>query len=464
MFDTVLIANRGEIALRIARACRELGVRVAVVYSTEDADAQVVREADEAVRIGPGAARLSYLNIPAIIEAARRTGADAIHPGYGFLSENADFAEVCAAEGITFIGPPPEVTEALSTKSSCRSLMARAGLPLLPGSLDPVETAEEGLALAEQIGWPVAIKAVAGGGGRGIAVVREPAEFVAAYRATRRSAGTLFGDNRVYIERYLEAARHVEVQILADRYGNVIHLGERDCSVQRRYQKMVEEAPAPGLPSAMLARMAEHAVAGARAVGYLGAGTFEFLVDPAGEYYFMEVNCRIQVEHPVTEMVTGIDLVQEQLWVASGRALPYRQSDVSARGVAIECRINAEDPAAGFAPTPGRLDEFVVPAGPFVRVDTDGFPGSRVSAFYDPLLAKVCVWAPDRERALARMRRALGEVRIGGSGIRTNAGFLDAVLTSAPFRSASHDTALVSHLLHQPAQPKGERQPAYSQV
>ncbi|WP_369255426.1 acetyl/propionyl/methylcrotonyl-CoA carboxylase subunit alpha [Streptomyces sp. R35] len=447
MFRTVLIANRGEIALRVARACRELGIRVAVVYSTEDTDSEVVRYADEAVRIGPGSAQASYLSIPAVIEAARRTGADAIHPGYGFLSENADFAEVCAAEGITFIGPPPEVMEALGDKSTCRALMADAGLPLLPGTLDPVSSSREAEALAAEIGFPVVVKAVAGGGGRGIGVAYGADEFPAVYRETRRHAAAVFGDGRVYLERYLQSARHVEIQVLADHYGNVIHLGERDCSVQRRHQKLIEEAPAPGLDQDVLAAMAEHAVQGAKAAGYVGAGTFEFLYDDSGRFYFMEVNCRIQVEHPVTELVTGIDLVHEQLWVAAGHPLRIGQQDIAPRGCAVECRINAEDADREFTPTPGVIDELALPSGPFVRVDTHVRRGSRISVFYDPLLAKVTVWAPDRELALARMGRALDEVRVDGKGMRTTAGFLRSVVDSDEFSTARHDTGLVGRLL-----------------
>ncbi|MEV5322772.1 biotin carboxylase N-terminal domain-containing protein [Nonomuraea sp. NPDC052634] len=446
VFGTVLIANRGEIALRIARACRELGVKVAVVYSTEDAGTEVVRYADRAVCIGPGAAKHSYLNIPAVLEAARMVGADAVHPGYGFLSENADFAELCAAEGLTFIGPPPHVIEALGDKSSCRSLMAGAGLPMLPGTLESVETSAEAQEAAEAIGWPLVVKAVAGGGGRGIGVSRTPDDLPSVYRETRRHASALFGDGRVYLERYLSPARHVEIQVLADAYGNVVHLGERDCSVQRRHQKLVEETPAPALSRDLLDDMAAHAVQGAKAAGYVGAGTFEFLVDAAGGFAFMEVNCRIQVEHPVTELVTGIDLVQEQIRIAAGHPLRLRQEDVVPRGVAIECRVNAEDAARDFAPTPGRLEEFAVPAGPFVRVDTHACAGGSVSAFYDSLLAKVSVWAPDRGAALARMRRALGEVRIAGPGVRTTTAFLESVLASPGFRAGRYDTGLVERL------------------
>ncbi|BCL32521.1 acetyl/propionyl/methylcrotonyl-CoA carboxylase subunit alpha [Streptomyces aurantiacus] len=464
MFRTVLIANRGEIALRVARACRELGIRVAVVYSTEDTDSEVVRYADEAVRIGPGAAQASYLSIPAVVEAARRTGADAIHPGYGFLSENADFAEVCAAEGITFIGPPPDVMEALGDKSTCRALMADAGLPLLPGTLEPVSSPREAEARAAEIGFPVVVKAVAGGGGRGIGVAYSAAEFPTVFRETRRHAAAVFGDGRVYLERYLESARHVEIQVLADRFGNVVHLGERDCSVQRRHQKLIEEAPAPGLDEDVVAAMAEHAVQGAKAARYVGAGTFEFLYDGSGRFYFMEVNCRIQVEHPVTELVTGVDLVHEQLWIAAGHPLRIGQQDVVPRGCAVECRINAEDAGREFVPTPGLIDELTMPSGPFVRVDTHVRQGSRISVFYDPLLAKVTVWAPDRQRALARMGRALDEVRVEGKGLRTTTDFLHSVIDSGEFSTARHDTGLVGRLLEPAAAAEGAGVTAPSQV
>ncbi|MER7857695.1 acetyl/propionyl/methylcrotonyl-CoA carboxylase subunit alpha [Amycolatopsis japonica] len=444
MFDKVLIANRGEIALRVARACRELGVRTVAVYSTEDRDSAVVRFADEAVSIGPSPARHSYLNMPAIIEAALRTGADAVHPGYGFLSEDHYFAEVCAANGLTFIGPPAEVIATLGDKPAARELMAGAGVPLLPGSLRPLDTLADARAVVDGIGYPVIIKAAAGGGGRGMAVVRSAGELEPAYQRTRATAQSLFGDGRVYLERYLERARHVEIQILADHRGDTVHLGERDCSTQRRHQKLIEESPAPGLPEALLRPMRQTAVRGARAAGYLGAGTFEFLVDPErAEFYFMEVNCRIQVEHPVTELVTGVDLVAEQLRIASGEPLRLRQEEIIPRGVAIECRINVEDPERDFAPAPGLLAEFEPAAGPFVRVDTHGFPGYRVPASYDSLLAKLLVWAPDRDTALRRMSRALAEFRVSGPGVRTTTAFLAGIIAEPEFRRGEHTTSIV---------------------
>ncbi|MET0132197.1 MAG: acetyl-CoA carboxylase biotin carboxylase subunit [Kibdelosporangium sp.] len=446
MFGKVLIANRGEIAVRVARACRELGVRTVAVYSTEDKDSAVVRLADEAVHIGPGPARKSYLNIAAVVEAARMTGADAVHPGYGFLSEDADFAEVCQDNGFTFIGPPPAVIAQLGDKTAARQLMADTGMPMLPGSREPLRSAEEAHELADRIGYPVIIKAAAGGGGRGMTVVRQTEDFVRAYRETSAGAQILFGDYRVFVERYLSSARHVEIQILCDSYGNAVHLGERDCSVQRRHQKLVEESPAPGLPADLVDQMGQVAVAGAKAAGYVGAGTFEFLVDEHGGFSFMEVNCRIQVEHPVTELVTGIDLVREQLVIAAGGRLSVEQQDVVRRGAAIECRINAEDPDRSFAPAPGVLDEFVPAGGPFVRVDTHGYPGYRVPAIYDSLLAKLLTWAPTRAEAIARMDRALAEFRVSGPGVRTTMPFLRRVIADERFAAGTHDTTIVDRL------------------
>ena len=446
MFDKVLIANRGEIALRVARACRELGIRTVAVYSTVDAESAVVRYADEAVRIGPGPARRSYLSMPAVLEAALRTGADAIHPGYGFLSEDAYFAEACAAQGIRFIGPPPEVIATLGDKVAARTAMAAAGVPMLPGSLEPLRTVDEARAVVDRIGLPVIIKAAAGGGGRGMTVVRDRAAFVRAYKDTVATAQALFGDGRVYVERYLDRARHVEVQVLADAHGAVVQLGERDCSAQRRHQKLVEETPAPGLPEPVRRAMGEAAVLGARSAGYVGAGTFEFLVDGTG-FYFMEVNCRIQVEHPVTEMVTGVDLVQEQILIAAGEPLRMRQEDVRPTGASFEARINVEDPDRGFAPAPGLLAEFTPPGGPFVRVDTHGYSGYRVPSDYDSLLAKLVVWAPDRRQALARLSRALEEFRITGPGVRTTAPFLAELVADPVFAAGEHTTSIVDEVL-----------------
>ena len=447
MFRKVLIANRGEIALRVARACRELGIATVAVHSTEDRDSAVVAYADESVQIGPAPAKRSYLNIPAIVETARRTGAEAIHPGYGFLSEDPDFAEVCRDNDIVLVGPPPEVTAQLGDKTVARRMMARAGLPMLPGSLEPLRSVDVARHTADEVGYPVIIKAAAGGGGRGMRVVQRSADFPDAYLETRAAAQALFGDPRVYVERYLETARHVEIQVLADTHGAALHLGERDCSVQRRHQKLLEETPAPRLAPGIVARMGQMAVDGARAAGYVGAGTFEFLVGPDDEFYFMEVNCRIQVEHPVTEMATGVDLVHQQLHVAAGEPLKLSQSDVVPRGAAVECRINVEDPDRDFAPTPGVLEEFVPAGGPFVRVDTHGFTGYRVPAAYDSLLAKVVVWAPDRDQALDRMDRALAEFRVRGPGVHTTSEFLREIVRHPVFRAGEHSTAIVDEVL-----------------
>lgn len=446
MFGTVLVANRGEIAVRIARTCRELGVRVAAVFSTEDEDAEVLRHADAAVRIGPAAARRSYLHIPAIMEAAFKTGADAIHPGYGMLSEDPDLADVCARSGITFIGPSRDVLASFGDKIESRRLLSAAGLPVLPGGVKSAASVAEMHRMATEIGYPMIVKAVAGGGGRGMEVVEDPADLPAAYARVRSTAEILFGDSRLYVERYLRAARHVEIQVLCDAYGNGVYLGERDCSVQRRHQKLVEETPAPGLPRELIATMGDAAVTAALATGYVGLGTFEFLVDAQQRFTFLEVNPRIQVEHPVTEVVHGVDLVAEQLRVAAGEPLVSGIGD-DARGVAIECRINAEDPDRSFAPTPGTLTEFVPPGGPFVRVDTHCRTGTRIPAAYDSLLAKIIVWARDRPAAVARMRRALRELRIGGPGVHTTRDLLVDVLDDPEFGEGTHNTGTLDRFL-----------------
>jgi acetyl-CoA carboxylase biotin carboxylase subunit len=444
MFKKVLIANRGEIALRIARTCRELGVASVGVYSSADRDPRALRHFDETVHIGPPLSRRSYQSIPAVIEAAIGTGADAIHPGYGFLSEDPDFAEVCADNGLTFVGPTPHLMAALGDKSSARKLMSEAGLPLLPGSVAPIANAAEAVRTADEIGYPVIIKAVAGGGGKGIVVVTEPEELVPTYEHARAGAGAVFGDDRVYIERYLAHARHVEVQVLCDNRGNGIHLGTRDCSVQRRHQKLLEEGPAPGLSTTDT--MADAALKAALAVGYTGVGTFEFLVDEHERHYFMEINTRLQVEHPVTEAITGVDLVRQQLLVAAGYPLALDQLDVVPRGVAVECRVNGEDPDRDFVPTAGTLDRFDPPGGPFTRVDTHAFAGYALGPHYDSLLAKVIVWAPDRAQALDRMDRALAEFAVSGRGVRTTIPFLRQVIADAEFRKATHSTALVDRI------------------
>jgi acetyl-CoA carboxylase biotin carboxylase subunit len=446
MFDKVLIANRGEIALRVARACRELGVASVAVYSSADAESAVVRFADEAVHIGPAAAAQSYLSAPSIVGAALKSGAEAIHPGYGFLSEDPYFPEICADHGITFIGPRPEVMEKVGDKTAARQLMSAAGLPLLPGTVDPVSTLGEAQDVAAEIGYPLIIKAVAGGGGRGMSIVWRSDELPQAYKTTRANAQAVFKDSRVYIERYLEAPRHTEVQILCDLDGNGVHLGERDCSIQRRHQKLIEESPSIHISEATRREIGASAVRGALALGYTGAGTLEFLLDDDGNLFFMEMNARIQVEHPVSEMVTGFDLIQGQIRVAAGEPLPVRQEDLALRGHAIECRINAEDPERDFVPAAGRLDTWVPPAGPFTRVDTHCYPGWTVSPFYDSLIAKLIVWAPDRGSAIARLERALSEFYVDGRGIKTTIPLHQRVLAHPDFRSGNVSTAFLERL------------------
>ncbi len=447
MFAKVLIANRGEIALRVARACRELGIGSVAVYSTADAESAVVRFADESVHIGPPAAGRSYLHIPSIIGAARKTGADAIHPGYGFLSEDPYFAEICANEGITFIGPRPEVMERVGDKATARDLMQKAGLPLLPGTVDPVNTVDEAREIADSIGYPVIVKAVAGGGGRGMSVVWSREELPTLYQSTRATAQAVFKDSAVYIERYLQAPRHTEIQIVCDQHGGGVYFGERDCSVQRRHQKLIEEAPSIHLTPEMRKEIGEKAVQGALSVGYTGAGTMEFLLDTEGNFAFMEMNARIQVEHPVSEMITSTDLIQEQIRVAAGEPLSVDQAGVEFRGHSIECRINAEDPDANFAPTAGRLETYVPPGGPWTRVDSHCYPGWTVSPFYDSLIAKLIVWAPDRERAIERMQRALGEFEISGRGVKTTIPFHQQILADSRFRAGDVSTSFVEEFM-----------------
>ncbi|SDR31378.1 acetyl-CoA carboxylase biotin carboxylase subunit [Thermostaphylospora chromogena] len=446
-FRKILIANRGEIALRIARTCREMGIATVAVYSTADRDARFAAYADEAVHIGPGPARRSYLYIPAIIEAASLTGADAIHPGYGFLSEDADFARICADNGLTFIGPRPEVMECVGDKARVRTLMAEAGLPVLPGSDGAVPSLADAELVAAEIGYPVIVKAAAGGGGRGIAVAHDRGELKEVYRRTTAFARQVFGNGDVYLERYVPRARHVEVQILGDEHGTVLHLGERDCSLQRRNQKLVEEAPSPLLPEDVRRRLGEYAVAGARHVGYTGAGTMEFLVDPDGRATFMEINARIQVEHPVTELLTGVDIVREQIRLAAGEPLSFSQEQVRMDGAAIECRVNAEDPAADFRPTPGRLSVFRPPGGPGVRVDSGFGQGDAIPPDYDSLIAKLIVWAPTREQAIARADRALAEFAVEGPGVATTIPLLRRLLARPEFAAGEHTTRFVEELL-----------------
>ncbi|MFI0349078.1 acetyl/propionyl/methylcrotonyl-CoA carboxylase subunit alpha [Actinomadura sp. 9N407] len=447
MISKILIANRGEIALRIARTCREMGIRTVVAHSSADRESAAVAYADEAVQIGPAPSRHSYLNQAAVVEAALQAGAGAVHPGYGFLSEDPDFAEICEAHGLTFIGPDAAVIGRLGDKARARAIAAEGGLPVLPGTQEAVRGADEARRIAAEIGYPVIVKAVAGGGGRGITVVRREADLAAAHAGAEANAQAIFGDPRLYIEKFLERARHVEAQILADRYGNVVHLGVRDCSVQRRRQKLIEETPPPGIAPETVEEIGMAAARAAGHAGYTGAGTYEFLLDENGAFHFMETNCRIQVEHPVSEMVTGVDLVREQIRVADGERLALRQPEVVPRGVSVECRVNAEDPARGFVPAPGRIEEFEIPAGPFTRVDTHCRPGDRVTGDYDSLIAKVVVWAPDRVQAVARMDRALAEFVIAGPGMATTIPFLRRVLADPRFRAGTHTTSLVDEML-----------------
>jgi len=447
VFEKVLIANRGEIALRVARACRELGVKSVAVYSTADEESAVVRFADEAVCIGPPPPGKSYLHIPNIIGAAQKTGAEAIHPGYGFLSEDPFFAEICTNNDITFIGPAPEVMESVGDKAIARDLMQKAGLPLLPGTIEPVGTVDEAQEIADGIGYPVIIKAVAGGGGRGMNVVYKSEDLARLYQTTRNTAQAIFKDSAVYIERYLEVTRHTEVQVVCDSHGNGVYFFERDCSVQRRHQKLIEEAPSIHLTPEQRRDIGERAVAGALSVGYTGAGTMEFLLDLEGNLSFMEMNARIQVEHPVSELVTSSDLIQEQLRVAAGEQLSVTQEDVLLRGHAMECRINAEDPDRDFAPAAGRLDVYVPPGGPGTRVDSHCYPGWAIAPYYDSLIAKLLVWAPTRDGAIDRMDRALSEFQIEGRGVKTTIPFHRRVLASEQFRSGDVTTDFLEHFL-----------------
>jgi acetyl-CoA carboxylase biotin carboxylase subunit len=421
MFHKVLVANRGEIALRVIRACQELGVKAVAVYSEADARAPHVREADEAVCIGPPPSNQSYLLGDRLIEVARRTGAEAIHPGYGFLSERAWFARAVRDAGLVFVGPPAEAIEAMGSKTDARQLAISAGVPVVPGTTEALRDADEAMAIAESFGYPVLLKAAAGGGGKGMRVVREPHELAAALGAAQREAKNAFGDDAVYVEKYLDGPRHVEVQVLADMHGTVLHLGERECSLQRRHQKMVEEAPSPAVSPALRARMGETAVAAARAAGYVNAGTCEFLLDRDGSFYFLEMNTRIQVEHPVTELVMGLDLVQWQLRIAAGERLPFEQKSFVPRGWAIECRITSEDPSNGFLPSTGRITHLHLPSGPGVRWDGGIEDGSEIGLHYDPMLAKLIVHAPSRPLAIARMQRALRELVV--EGVETSRGF-----------------------------------------
>jgi acetyl-CoA carboxylase biotin carboxylase subunit len=432
LIKKLLVANRGEIALRIIRACQELGVKTVAVYSDADALAPHVREADEAVRIGPPASRDSYLVGDNIIAVAKAHGADAIHPGYGFLSERAWFARAVRDAGLVWVGPPAEAIDAMGSKTAARQLAVAAGVPVVPGTTEALRDANEALEIADKYGYPVLLKAAAGGGGKGMRIVRTAAEMSDALDSAKRESKNAFGDDAVYVEKYIEGPRHVEIQILADAHGNCVHLGERECSVQRRHQKMIEEAPSVAVSPELRARMGATAVAAAKAAGYVNAGTCEFLLDKDGQYYFLEMNTRIQVEHPVTELVMGLDLVQWQIRIASGERLPFEQKTFMPRGWAMECRITSEDPANGFLPSTGRIEYLHLPTGPGVRWDGGIEQGSEVSLHYDPMLAKLIVHAPTRELAIARMHRALLELTI--DGIETSRGFHLRVMEHPQFQ------------------------------
>jgi acetyl-CoA carboxylase biotin carboxylase subunit len=455
LFRKILIANRGEIALRILRACHDLGLRAVVAYSDVDRDSLPVRLADETVCIGPAQAARSYNNIPAVVSAALITGCDAIHPGYGFLAENPYLAEVCAQVGVTFIGPRPDVIELMGNKSEARKLMQSAGVPIVPGSDGPVENLGQARQIARQIGYPLMVKAVAGGGGRGMRVVQDEAELVRALPLAQAEAEAAFGNGDVYLERFIAQPRHVEVQILADHFGAIMAIGERDCSIQRRHQKVIEEAPAPNLPAKTREALFRAAVKGAKAAGYTNAGTIEFLVDASGDVYFMEMNTRIQVEHPVTEMVTGIDLVAWQIRIAAGQRLTLAQRDCEPRGHAIECRITAEDAALDFAPGVGTIETYVAPGGPGVRLDSHLYAGYIVPPFYDSLLGKVITWGRDRDEAAARMERALAETVI--IGVPQTVSFLHEVIADGEFRAGRYDTGFIARHVER-ARGEGDRE------
>ncbi|MEA5596000.1 acetyl-CoA carboxylase biotin carboxylase subunit [Rivularia sp. UHCC 0363] len=443
-FDKILIANRGEIALRVLRACEEMGIATVAVHSNIDRNALHVQLADEAVCIGDAASSKSYLNIPNIIAAALTRNASAIHPGYGFLAENARFAEICADHHIAFIGASPEAIRKMGDKSTAKETMQKAGVPTVPGSDGLLSSEEEGLKTAEKIGYPVMIKATAGGGGRGMRLVRSPHEFTKSFRAAQGEAEAAFGNKGVYLEKFIERPRHIEFQILADNYGNVIHLGERDCSIQRRNQKLLEEAPSPALNEDLRQKMGEAAVNAAKFINYTGAGTVEFLLDDRGDFYFMEMNTRIQVEHPVTEMITGIDLVVEQIRIAMGEKLSVTQDQVVLRGHAIECRINAEDPDRDFRPCPGRISGYLPPGGPGVRIDSHIYTDYDIPPYYDSLIAKLIVWGPDRATAIHRMKRALRECAI--TGVTTTISFHQKVMDIPQFLEGNVYTSFVQDI------------------
>jgi len=456
MFKKVLVANRGEIAVRILRACRERGLETVSVYSEADRQALHVRYADEAYLLGPAPSRESYLRADKIIDIAKKCGADAIHPGYGFLAERDDFAKACEDNGITFIGPKSSAIAAMGDKGIARATVIKAGVPVVPGTEDVGNlTDEQLLAQAEKIGFPLLIKATAGGGGKGMREVQAIEEMPSLIQSARREAEAAFGDGNVYLEKLVEGARHIEIQILADSYGNVIHLGERECSLQRRHQKLLEEAPSAFVDEELRQKMGEVAVKAAKAVNYINAGTIEFLVDKDKNFFFLEMNTRLQVEHPVTEMVTGVDIVAEQIRIARGRQLSYTQDDVRFSGHAIECRINAEDPYNGFLPSTGRITHSLLPTGPGIRVDTGVYPGFEITPFYDPMIGKLIVWGETRAQAILRMRRALEEYRI--VGVRTNIPFHQTMMDSHRFMGGQYDTRFVEERFSMEAAEEGKK-------
>ncbi len=432
MFKKILIANRGEIALRIIRACREMGIETVAVFSEADRDALHVKAADEAICIGPAVSAKSYLNIPNIISAAELTGADAIHPGYGFLAENARFATICEANDIHFIGPSAKAIEMMGDKATARKVMIEAGVPVVPGSKEVIKDEGQAVRTAEEIGYPVLIKASAGGGGKGMRVAQNREEFVSSFHAAQNEAKAAFGNGDVYLEKFVAEPRHIEFQVMADQYGQVVHLGERDCSLQRRHQKLLEEAPSTAITPELREKMGQAAILAAKAADYSTAGTVEFLLDKSGEFYFIEMNTRIQVEHPVTELVTGLDLIKEQIRLAAGEHLGYTQDDVAIKGWAIECRINAENPEKNFMPSPGKINFYYPPGGPGIRVDSAAFPEYTIPPYYDSMVGKLIVWAPSREEAIQRMKRALNEFVI--DGIHTTIPFHLKVLDNESFR------------------------------
>ena len=444
MFKKILIANRGEIAVRIIRACRELGVRTVAVFSEPDRESLHAMIADEAICIGPAKSADSYLNIKAILAACELTGAEAVHPGFGFLSENAGFARMCARCGVTFIGPSPEAMTLMGDKATAKQTMKKAGVPVVPGSDGLIESIEEAKALAEEIGYPVMVKASAGGGGRGIRRVDRPEDLEDAIVNAKQEAKSFFGDDGVYLEKFIVDPRHVEIQLLADKYGNTVYLGERDCSLQRRNQKMVEECPSPIMTPELRARMGEAAVRAAKACGYENAGTVEFLLS-GGQFYFMEMNTRIQVEHPVTEFVTGVDLVKMQIRIAAGEELPFKQEDIRLTGHAIECRINAENPAQGFRPSPGRITALHMPGGPGIRIDTAVYSGYEITPYYDSMIAKLIAYAPTREEALKKMNWALAEFLV--EGVDTNIDFQLKLLRDPDVEDGNYDIGFLGRNL-----------------